>query len=158
MFFRCSLPIVYCPTESYLIHKRNEQVNGGEQMEVNCDGKGVCREVRKCIISCANAIAHGTAAAGNKAALTPIGSCAVAWSACDVSCTQTKLNSILMSDGKCHEDKTLQTTRPCHVQSCGRSDPCRVPFVVHAIIKIRGAVASHWTKHVSFSLRFSDRA
>jgi hypothetical protein len=54
-----------------------------------------------------------------------------------------------MSDGKCHEDKALQATRPCHVQSCGRSDPCRVPFVVHAIIKIRGAVVSHWTKHVS---------
>ena len=125
-----------------------KQLNGGEEMEVSCDGKGICREVRKCIISCANAIAHGAAAVN--AALTPIGSCgAAAWSACDYSCTQTKLNSILMSDGKCHEDKTLQATRPCHVQSCGRSDPCRVPFVVHAIIKIRGAVVSHWTKHVS---------
>lgn len=125
-----------------------KQLNGGEEMEVSCDGKGICREVRKCIISCANVIAHGAAAVN--AALTPIGSCgAAAWSACDYSCTQTKLNSILMSDGKCHEDKTLQATRPCHVQSCGRSDPCRVPFVVHAIIKIRGAVVSHWTKHVS---------
>jgi hypothetical protein len=52
-----------------------------------------------------------------------------------------------MSDGKCHEDKSSEVTRSCHVQACGRSDPCRVPFVVHAIIKIRGAVASHWTKH-----------
>ena len=115
-------------------------------MEVNCDGRGVCQEVRKCIISCANALAHGTAS--KNTALTPIGSCgALTWSACDHTCTQTKINSVLMSDGKCHEDKSSEVTRSCHVQACGRSDPCRVPFVVHAIIKIRGAVASHWTKH-----------
>ena len=122
------------------------QADGGGQMEVNCDGKGVCQEVRKCIISCANALAHGTAS--KNTALTPIGSCgALTWSACDYTCTQTKINSVLMSDGKCHEDKSSEITRSCHVQACGRSDPCRVPFVVHAIIKIRGAVASHWTKH-----------
>lgn len=115
-------------------------------MEVNCDGKGVCQEVQKCIISCANALAHGTAS--KNTALTPIGRCgALTWSACDYTCTQTKINSILMSDGKCHEDKSSEVTRSCHVQACGRSDPCRVPFVVHAILKIRGAVASHWTKH-----------
>ncbi|KAL7537019.1 hypothetical protein ACHAXR_007540 [Thalassiosira sp. AJA248-18] len=124
---------------------QNEE-NGGGQMEVNCDGKGVCREVRKCVISCANAIAHGTAATEN-AGLAPIGSCgSVAWSACDYTCSQTKLESTLMNDGKCHEEKSNEVTRPCHVQACGRSDPCRVPFVVHAILKIRGAVAAHWTK------------
>jgi hypothetical protein len=96
-------------------------------MEVNCDGKGVCREVRKCIISCANAIAHGAASLTKSAALSPIGSCAAAtWSACDYTCTQTKINSVLMSDGKCHEEGSLEVTRPCHVQACGRSDPCRV--------------------------------
>jgi len=123
------------------------RVNGGGQMEVNCDGKGVCREVRNCVISCANAIAHGASAA-SKASLSAIGSCgAVAWSACTSSCTQTKIDSTLMNDGKCHEEKSLEATRACHVQACGRSDPCRVPFVVHAILKIRGAVAVHWTKH-----------
>jgi len=116
-------------------------------MEINCDGKGVCREVRKCVISCANAIAHGAAGSKN-AGLSPIGSCgAKTWSACDYDCTQTKVDSVLMNDGKCHEEKSLEETRGCHVQACGRSDPCRVPFVVHAIMKIRGAIASHWTKH-----------
>ena len=127
---------------------QNEE-NVGGQMEVNCDGKGVCREVRKCVISCTNAIAHGTAASKNSG-LSPIGSCGgVGWSACDYTCSQTKVESVLMNDGKCHEEKSKEVTRPCHVQACGRSDPCRVPFVVHAIIKIRGAVASHWAKHVS---------
>jgi hypothetical protein len=45
-------------------------------MEVNCNGKGVCREVRKCIISCLDAIAHGAASLKN-VALSPIGSSAV---------------------------------------------------------------------------------
>jgi len=126
--------------------------NGGGPLEVNCDGKGVCREVRKCIISCANAIAHGTAVGKSSPGLSPIGSCgAVTWSACDYTCSQTKVESVMMSDGKCHEEKNAdggkgQVTRPCHVQACGRSDPCRVPFVVHAILKVRGAVASRWTK------------
>ncbi|KAL9186464.1 hypothetical protein ACHAXT_005702 [Thalassiosira profunda] len=121
--------------------------NGGGPMEVQCDGKGVCREVRQCVISCANAIAHGTTASKN-AGLSPIGSCGdITWSACDYTCSQTKVEAVLMNDGKCHEEKSLEVTRPCHVQACGRSDPCRVPFVVHAIMKIRGAVASHWTKH-----------
>lgn len=124
------------------------EANGGGEMEVNCDGKGVCREVRKCVISCANAIAHGTTSS-KSAALAPIGSCEQSWSACDISCRQTKVESVLMNDGKCHEEKSLQATRDCHVQACGRADPCRVPFVVHAIMKIRGGVAGHWNKHVS---------
>ena len=124
---------------------QNEE-NGGGPMEVSCDGKGVCREVRKCVISCANAIAHGSS--GKNAGLSPIGSCgAITWSACGYTCSQTKVDAVLMSDGKCHEEKSLEVTRPCHVQACGRSDPCRVPFVVHSIIKIRGAIASHWTEH-----------
>jgi hypothetical protein len=51
-----------------------------------------------------------------------------------------------MNDGRCHEEKALEFTRPCHVQACGRDDPCRVPFVVHAILKMRGVVASRWNK------------
>ena len=122
------------------------RINGGGEMEVNCDGKGVCREVRNCVISCANAVAHG--ATSKAQSLAPIGSCgAVLWSACTNACTQTKIDSTLMNDGKCHEEKSQEITRACHVQACGRSDPCRVPFVIHAIIKIRGAVAVHWTKH-----------
>jgi hypothetical protein len=106
-------------------------------MEVNCDGKGVCREVRKCIISCANAMAQGAPSLKNS--LSPIGSCAAAtWSACDYTCTQTKINSVLMSDGNCHDEESLEVNRPCHVQACGRSDPCRVRFYLASIFSLLG--------------------
>lgn len=122
------------------------KANGGGKMDVQCDGRGICREVRDCVITCANAVALGSAgnepAPGNNA-----GSCGGGtWSACDYTCSQTRINSVLMNDGKCHEEKALEFTRPCHVQACGRSDPCRVPFVVHAILKMRGVVASKWNK------------
>ncbi|EJK71329.1 hypothetical protein THAOC_07249, partial [Thalassiosira oceanica] len=122
---------------------------------------GWCREVRPCAISCANAMAHGsgggTGSAG--AGLSPVGSCgAVTWSACDYTCTQTRVNSVLMNDGKCHEERAEETTRECHVQACGRSDPCRVPFVVHVILRIRGAVAGSWNRHAEevFAAAFAD--
>jgi len=122
------------------------EASGGGKMDVQCDGKGICREIRDCVITCANAVALGSAgnepAPGNHA-----GSCGGGtWSACDYTCSQTRINSVLMNDGKCHEEKALEFTRPCHVQACGRSDPCRVPFVVHAILKMRGVVASRWNK------------
>lgn len=122
------------------------EASGGGKMDVQCDGRGICREVRDCVITCANAIALGSA--GNEPAPgTNAGSCGGGtWSACDYTCSQTRINSVLMNDGKCHEEKALEFTRPCHVQACGRSDSCRVPFVVHAILKMRGVVASKWNK------------
>lgn len=107
----------------------NEE-SGGGGVEVQCDGKGICKEIRQCEITCANA--H---AAGDFGNLAPAGSTATCggatWSACDYSCTQTRINTILMTDGKCYVEKALEFSRPCHIQACGRSDPCRVPFVVH---------------------------
>lgn len=104
--------------------------NDSGNVEVHCDGKGICKEIRECSITCANA--H---AAGNFGNISPTGSAATCegatWSACDYSCSQTRINTILMTDGKCYVEKALQFTRPCHIQACGRSDPCRVPFVVH---------------------------
>ena len=122
------------------------EASGGGKMDVQCDGRGVCREVRECFITCANAIALGSVgnepASGNDAGICGGGT----WSACGYTCSQTRINSVLMNDGKCHEEKASEFTRPCHVQACGRSDPCRVPFVVHAILKMRGVVASRWNK------------
>lgn len=122
------------------------EATGSGKMDVQCDGKGICREVRDCVITCANAIALGSA--GNEPAPgSNAGGCGGGtWSACDYTCSQTRINSVLMNDGKCHEEKALEFTRPCHVQACGRSDPCLVPFVVHAILKMRGVVASRWNK------------
>ena len=42
--------------------------------------------------------------------------------------------------------QTTRMTRPCHIDACGRSDPCRVPFLVHAIFAFSGAFARIWTK------------
>lgn len=66
------------------------------------------------------------------------------WGSCQYSCKQSKINSELMSDGLCHE--TDIDTRDCHIDACGRFDPCRVPFVVHAILIFSGATSSLWNK------------
>jgi hypothetical protein len=158
--------------EQVAIHQNEE--SGSGKVEVQCDGKGMCKEVRECEITCANA--HAVGDFSNLAHAGSTATCGGAtWSACDYSCSQTRVNTILMSDGKCYVEKALEFTRPCHIQACGRSDPCRVPFVVHvsssywpcayfmlvlarsnivndtnlqsqAILKIRGASASHWNK------------
>ena len=109
------------------------EISEGDVLEVQCDGKGICKEIRECEITCANA--H---AAGDFGSSSPSGStsnCGTAtWSACDYSCSQTRINTVLMNDGKCYVEKALEFSRPCHVQACGRSDPCRVPFVVHVSV------------------------
>lgn len=49
-----------------------------------------------------------------------------------------------MDDGKCHKVHSDVHTRPCHIQECARDDPCRVPFVVHAVIGLVGVRADLW--------------
>ena len=66
------------------------------------------------------------------------------WGSCDFGCNQTRLASQLYTDGFCHEIGS--ETRLCHIDACGRSDPCRVPFVVQAIFVFRGVSPSRWTK------------
>ena len=66
------------------------------------------------------------------------------WGSCQYSCKQSKIRSELMSDGLCHE--TGKDTRDCHIDACGRFDPCRVPFVVHTILLFSGATTSLWNK------------
>ena len=49
-----------------------------------------------------------------------------------------------------HASRTPATLiRECHndTGSCGRHDPCRVPFVVHAILAFRGADLASWHRH-----------
>jgi hypothetical protein len=50
---------------------------------------------------------------------------------------------MLYTDGECHE--VTRTSRPCHKDSCGRNDPCRVPFITHSIYVFRGVTPSKWT-------------
>jgi hypothetical protein len=61
------------------------------------------------------------------------------WSVCDNSCHQSRI----ISKSKIVSTPTTETgryciessreTRSCHVDECGRNDPCIVPFLVHAI-------------------------
>lgn len=54
------------------------------------------------------------------------------WGACLSSCKQSRIISTKELDGKCHV--TGEETRDCHIDACGKDDPCRIPFILHAII------------------------
>lgn len=115
--------------------------------EISCNGNGVCTELRPCQLRCAELNRAKKASPQEpKTAAQSHGKskCAEAfWSACDFKCHQTKVESVLFTDGKCHEKR--RQDRLCHKDACGRSDPCRVPFIVHSIYNFRGVAASDWT-------------
>lgn len=54
------------------------------------------------------------------------------WGACLSSCKQSRIISTKELDGECHV--TGEETRECHIDACGKDDPCLIPFLVHAII------------------------
>ena len=62
------------------------------------------------------------------------------WTACDYSCHQSRISSSKMIThafgGYCLESN--RESRSCHIGACGRSDPCIVPFLVHAIFILEG--------------------
>jgi len=67
------------------------------------------------------------------------------WGGCMPSCLQTKTSSRLFNDGTCRENVSKRVHRKCHTEACGRlSDPCHIPFVVHAIIAFRGGNSESW--------------
>lgn len=128
-----------------------------------CDGNGLCFKERECEMTCAEAIEDikeeadlvpADMSGGDEdddstdddffAEFQPCGD--NLWGSCEASCMQEKIVSVLMSDGICHEDKKMRKRRPCHVDACGRSDPCRVPFVVHAVLGFRGANPQFWSR------------
>ena len=128
-----------------------------------CDGNGLCFKERVCEMTCEEAIEDVKEEAdivpadtmgGDEdddntdddffAEFQPCGD--NLWGACEASCMQEKIVATLMSDGICHEDQKMRKRRPCHIDACGRSDPCRVPFVVHAILGFRGANPHFWSR------------
>lgn len=118
--------------------------DGLEPPSIHCDGNGLCVETHACEMTCQDTV---NAKAVQPAQSNPQNSnkCGESlWSACDYSCTQSKLESALFSDGHCHQ--VSLTSRPCHIGACGRSDPCRVPFIVQVITVLRGLEAKLWTK------------
>ena len=51
------------------------------------------------------------------------------------------------ANGVCVSHPSHVEIRECHIDSCGRHDPCRVPFVIHAILAFRGADLASWHRH-----------
>ena len=74
------------------------------------------------------------------------------WGVCLESCSQSKVTSILMSDGECHEVEDERLERSCHIDYCGIQDPCVIPFVVHVILAFRGINNNNWNKAAESSV------
>lgn len=117
--------------------------------EISCDGSGVCTELRPCQLRCdelprAMRVAPAKSESEIPAEIDADIKCDGGfWSACDFKCNQTKVESVLYTDGECHERR--RQSRICHKDACGRSDPCRIPFIVHSIYNFRGVDVSEWT-------------
>lgn len=106
---------------------------------------GVCAEHRPCQILCSDVAAARAIVEELNGA-----SCPSFWSACDKSCSQTLVTTSKKSDDRCHESS--RKSRECHIGDCGKDDPCRVPYLVHAILGFRGANQKLWTPDVSENL------
>jgi hypothetical protein len=111
---------------------------------ISCEGNGVCIEARPCQLSC-NQLREAKGVRSTEPDPKTENKCEHSfWSACDFKCNQTRLESILHTDGQCHE--VTRTYRPCHKDSCGRNDPCRVPFITHSIYVFRGVTPARWSR------------
>ena len=131
----------------------------------NCTMDGLCQEFRPCHVRCMDALEYHKQKRENggqvKEAVTiphPVidekylndsaleDECNDSiWSACDYSCRQSRISSspVLHDNGQyCVE--LSRETRSCHIDACGRSDPCIVPFLVHAIFVLEGPT-DEWT-------------
>lgn len=135
-------------------HEEQQQL---DDSIVNCTLDGFCQEHRPCHVPCLEAVEYHEKERGNKtttnqtsnsssgATTESVGAdgCGDSfWSACDYKCQQSRI--ISESFGKGKNDKNVckevsRSTRECHVDACGRSDPCVIPFLVHAILVFEGA-------------------
>lgn len=117
---------------------------GASPPEIICSD-GVCAEYRPCQIECSE-----IAAAEAIVKQTDGKPCPSFWTACHESCSQTLVLSTKKTDGICHESS--RETRECHFGDCGKDDPCRVPYLVHAILGFRGVNKELWTSEVTETL------
>jgi hypothetical protein len=140
-----------------------------DESTTNCTMHGYCQEFRPCHVPCMKAIEyHEKKRKGEtttKEAVTIPHAIIVSkdsfasednsetgcqdsvWSACDFSCHQTRISSRRVQyDGGQYCVESSKEIRDCHVDACGRSDPCVVPFLVHAIFvfEFEGS-ADSWT-------------
>jgi hypothetical protein len=122
-----------------------------EDPVVRCDGTGVCVEERPCQLTCSQ-LEKARKVRPEKPqeyAKKKVGEqleCGEAyWSACDYGCVQTKIETKLYTDGVCHQISV--ESRPCHIGACARTDPCRVPFIVHAVLGFRKGQVLKWNQN-----------
>jgi hypothetical protein len=124
--------------------------NQYDEPVVKCDGEGSCEESRPCQLTCSDMVK-----ASEVVPLSPLDDrqkkCSDSlWGACDYGCNQVRIESVAHSDGVCHEKS--RESRPCHIGACARSDPCRVPFLVHTVFGFHGMSVSRWTFKMEYML------
>lgn len=133
----------------------NKRFDHSSSKRVQCGENGICEVIIPCTMTCKAyqdlVIMNAEDAEENREKgvtadySKTFGSCPnPGWGTCLDTCEQSKVSSMRMEDAQCHVTKT--ETRLCHIESCGRSDPCRVPFVVHAILLLADADPLIWTQ------------
>merc|ERR1712032_1189381 len=132
-----------------------------EESNIQCNGNGLCHVTHPCEMSCKSVVENKkikfiadsfdysnipkNISTTNFSNTTTTGKCGdTFWTSCDYNCTQSRLQASLRTDGICAE--VSRRVRSCHKNACGRSDPCRVPFIVHAIFVFRKVQLSQWSK------------
>jgi hypothetical protein len=118
--------------------------SAADEPVIKCAGDGVCEEYRSCQLTCLEAEKAAKVIPVESSSRSKSSECGDSyWSACDYGCTQSRIISVEYTDGLCHEVE--RHARPCHIGACARSDPCRVPFLVHAVIGLRGGDVRKWS-------------
>jgi hypothetical protein len=121
-----------------------------------CDGDGLCVALVKCSMTCqeaadelaanteddetSNSTTSDPETSGEKGSPVPCSN--EGWGSCQSSCHQTKVVSKRRHDGLCHVHHVDK--RKCHIDNCGRNDPCIVPFVVHVILLFADTESKLW--------------
>jgi len=121
---------------------------GNSPPHVDCKD-GVCAEYRPCEMTCSEVMNETKFEIKTQEGAL----CPSRWSACDDTCKQSFIHAVKNSDDKCIE--ISRDKRDCHVGGCGKDDPCRVPYIVHTTIGLRGAKKEMWTAHASEVLAFA---
>lgn len=130
-------------TGSLCVDTMEDNGDGIDSPKVQCLGNGVCEEHRPCQLTCVQAAKAAKVVPASLSESRRLRCGDSRWSACDYGCSQTRIESIAYSDGFCHE--VSRRSRSCHIGACARSDPCRVPYVVHTAIGLRSGQARRWS-------------
>lgn len=129
-----------------------------ESNTVKCTEKGLCHTLQECHVTCQKVLDSRKPSSLQE--FQPVTSTDLVnkvpcgdsvWGACTSSCSQSKIMSYLTDDGQCNEMNDQVQTRPCHIHSCLMTNPCRVPFLVHAIFGLGGINPELWTQQVQDS-------